>query len=91
MNYYIGIDLGTSAMKGILTDERGKIVRQASATYDVIYPQNGWTEQNPSDWIVALNKVLAELLCVDKDCGACDCATVNSQSIAKYVKGIYFG
>ena len=33
MNYYIGIDLGTSAMKGILTDERGKIVRQASATY----------------------------------------------------------
>lgn len=49
MNYYIGIDLGTSAMKGILTDERGKIVRQASATYDVIYPQNGWTEQNPSE------------------------------------------
>ena len=53
MNYYIGIDLGTSAMKGILTDERGTIVRQATATYDVIYPQNGWTEQNPSDWIVA--------------------------------------
>lgn len=94
MIYYIGIDLGTSAMKGILTDERGKIARQASATYDVIYPQNGWTEQNPSDWIVALNKVLAELLCMDKDCGACGacgCATVNSQSIAKYVKGISFG
>ena len=28
-------------MKCILTDERGTIVRQATATYDVIYPQSG--------------------------------------------------
>ena len=95
-NYYIGIDLGTSAMKGILTDEQGKIVRQATATYDVIYPQNGWTEQNPSDWIVALNEVLAELLCVDKDCAICNtCEGLTGESgtsnIAKYVKGISFG
>ena len=72
MSYYIGVDLGTSAMKGILTDEQGKIVRQSTATYDVIYPQQGWTEQNPSDWIVALHKVLAELICVDKDCSVCN-------------------
>ena len=95
-NYYIGIDLGTSAMKGILTDEQGKIVRQSTATYDVIYPQNGWTEQNPSDWIVALNKVLAELLCVDKDCSVCNtCWCLAGESgmsnIAKCVKGISFG
>ena len=71
-SFFIGIDLGTSAMKGILADARGTIVRQATATYDVIYPQNGWTEQNPSDWIVALNNVLAELLCVGKNCNMCD-------------------
>ena len=95
-SFYIGIDLGTSAMKGILTDERGTIVRQATATYDVIYPQNGWTEQNPSDWIVALNNVIAELLCVGKNCNKCDindCLSAKSDtlSIAKYVKGISFG
>ena len=96
MNYYIGIDLGTSAMKGILTDERGTIVRQATATYDVMYPQNGWTEQNPSDWIVALNNVIAELLCVGKNCNKCDindCLSAKSDtlSIVKCVKGISFG
>lgn len=95
-SFFIGIDLGTSAMKGILTDARGTIVRQATATYDVIYPQNGWTEQNPSDWIVALNNVLAELLCVGKNCNKCDindCLSAKSDtlSIAKCVKGISFG
>ena len=83
-------------MKGVLTDARGTIVRQATATYDVIYPQNGWTEQNPSDWIVALNNVLAELLCVGKNCNKCDindCLSAKSDtlSIAKCVKGISFG
>lgn len=95
-SFFIGIDLGTSAMKGILTDERGAIVRQATATYDVIYPQNGWTEQNPSDWIVALNNVIAELLCVGKNCNKCDindCLSAKSDTlnIAKCVKGISFG
>lgn len=83
-------------MKGILTDARGTIVRQATATYDVIYPQNGWTEQNPSDWIVALNNVIAELLCVGKNCNKCDindCLIAKSDtlSIVKCVKGISFG
>ena len=83
-------------MKGILTDGRGTIVRQATATYDVIYPQNGWTEQNPSDWIVALNNVIAELLCVGKNCNKCDindCLSAKSDtlSIVKCVKGISFG
>ena len=95
-SFFIGIDLGTSAMKGILADARGTIVRQATATYDVIYPQNGWTEQNPSDWIVALNNVIAELLCVGKNCNKCDindCLSAKSDtlSIAKCVKGISFG
>ncbi len=62
MNYYIGIDLGTSSLKGILTNSTGEVVRQATASYPIIYPQNGWTEQNPSDWIVALNSVLAKLV-----------------------------
>ncbi len=62
MNYYIGIDLGTSALKGILADERGTIVRQATAGYRVLTPAPGWTEQNPADWLAALDTVLKRLL-----------------------------
>ena len=75
MNCYIGLDLGTSALKGIVVNSQGALLRQATAPYPVLYPQNGWTEQNPSDWIVALHKVLAQLV----------------EGIEKDVKGICFG
>lgn len=59
--FYIGIDLGTSSLKGILVDNRGTIIKEATHFYDVIYPQDKWSEQNPTDWIVAMKKALADL------------------------------
>lgn len=59
--FYIGIDLGTSSLKGILTDNRGTIIKETTHFYDVIYPQDKWSEQNPIDWIVAMKKALADL------------------------------
>ena len=50
MNYYIGADLGTSAMKLLLVDGEGTLIRKVSEEYEVHYPQNGWSEQNPQDW-----------------------------------------
>ena len=50
MSYFIGADLGTSALKLILTDETGKIIESVTKEYDVIYPRDGWSEQNPEDW-----------------------------------------
>jgi len=58
---YIGLDLGTSSTKGILVDKKGKIVREHTAEYPVYYPKDGWSEQNPSDWMVAVNQVLTFL------------------------------
>lgn len=75
MNYYIGVDLGTSSLKSILLDTNGKILKQCSQEYDVYYPQNGWTEQNPSDWIVALEASITKV----------------SQGYEKNIKGISFG
>ncbi len=75
MNYYIGLDLGTSGLKGLLVAQNGKIIKQAMAEYSVIYPQNGWSEQNPEDWLNAMKKVLREL----------------SDGIEKGIKGISFG
>ena len=54
MNYYIGADLGTSALKLLLVDTDGNIVNSVSKTYDVSFPNPGWSEQNPEDWWTAL-------------------------------------
>ncbi|MCM1532374.1 MAG: xylulokinase [Ruminococcus flavefaciens] len=75
MNLYIGIDVGTSALKGLLVAGNGKIIKAASAEYPVHYPQNGWSEQNPADWLKAMQSVLAEL----------------SYGVESEVKGVSFG
>ncbi|MBP5176966.1 MAG: xylulokinase, partial [Clostridia bacterium] len=59
---YIGLDLGTSSLKGILTNEKGVVIKEASYDYAVFYPQNGWSEQNPDDWIIAVNEVIGALI-----------------------------
>lgn len=47
--YYIGIDLGTSAVKLLLMKSGGEIIRTVSESYPVNFPQTGWSEQNPED------------------------------------------
>lgn len=61
MNYFIGIDVGTSGTKSVLFDENGKIIRTASAEYELIQPHNGWAEQNPLDWKTAAFYTIKEL------------------------------
>lgn len=60
--YYIGIDLGTSAVKLLLVDGEGVIVNTVSKTYDVEYPHPGWSQQNPGDWWDAVRAGVAELV-----------------------------
>ena len=48
--YYIGIDLGTSAVKLLLMDGGGKIVTNVSREYPLYFPHPGWSEQKPEDW-----------------------------------------
>ncbi len=59
--YYIGLDLGTSGLKGLLVDRKGSIVREESASYPVSYPKSGWSEQDPEDWLEAATEVLLRL------------------------------
>ncbi len=67
MTYDIGADLGTSALKLLLIDEKGNVVKTVSKSYEVAYPAPGWSEQNPEDWWEALKNGLSELLSnVDK-------------------------
>ena len=62
MNLYIGIDLGTSAMKLLLMDEAGSIKNVVTKEYPLEFPRPGWSQQNPEDWKKALFAGIPELL-----------------------------
>ena len=48
--YYIGVDLGTSAVKLLLMEGNGKIANIVSKEYPLYFPHPGWSEQKPEDW-----------------------------------------
>lgn len=58
---YIGIDLGTSAVKLLLMDEKGAIENVVSKEYPLYFPHSGWSEQEPDDWWNAVLDGLKEL------------------------------
>ena len=62
MGYYIGIDLGTSACKLLLVDERGQIHNERTKEYPLEFPRPGWSQQDPADWKRAIMEGIPELL-----------------------------
>ncbi len=62
---YIGVDLGTSAVKLLLMNGNGKIEKIVSREYPLFFPHPGWSEQNPMDWWDAVQDGLKELV---RDC-----------------------
>ena len=48
--HYLGIDVGTTAVKALVVDESGAVVGEAESPQELSVPQPGWAEQNPSDW-----------------------------------------
>ena len=73
---YIGVDLGTSAVKLLLMQGDGKIVNIVSKEYPLAFPHPGWSEQEPADWWKQTVEGLKELT---KDCDRSE------------IKGISFG
>lgn len=73
---YIGVDLGTSAVKLLLMEGDGTIRKIVSREYPLYFPHSGWSEQNPEDWFAQSMEGIREL--------TADCD--KSQ-----VKGISFG
>ena len=59
---YIGIDLGTSAVKLLLMDGEGTIQNIVSKEYPLEFPHPGWSQQNPEDWRRAVLEGIPELL-----------------------------
>jgi len=65
--YYIGVDLGTSALKLVMMKGNGELVKTVSKEYPLYFPRSGWSEQNPTDWFLAVKDGLKELaICADE-------------------------
>lgn len=62
MKYYIGVDLGTSAVKLLLMDQEGQFVNIVSREYPLSFPHPGWSEQNPEDWWKQSKEGIKELI-----------------------------
>ena len=60
--YYIGVDLGTSAVKLLLMDGKGAIKNIVSKEYPLSFPKPGWSEQNPEDWDEQVMAGIKELI-----------------------------
>lgn len=56
MNYYIGLDVGTSGAKSVLIDENGRIISTVTYEYNMLCPYPLWSEQEPEDWWEASKK-----------------------------------
>ena len=59
---YIGVDLGTSACKFLLMDEKGEIKNIVSKEYPLEFPHPGWSQQRPEDWMKAVEEGIPELV-----------------------------
>lgn len=58
MPYVIGVDCGTSGTKTVLFDHNCNVVVSKTIEYPMIQPQNGYAEQDPSDWRNAMIKTI---------------------------------
>ena len=59
---YIGVDLGTSAVKLLLMEGDGTIRKIVSREYPLYFPHSGWSEQNPEDWYSQTVEGIRELV-----------------------------
>ncbi len=79
---YIGVDLGTSAVKLLLMAADGKIEKVVSKEYPLSFPHPGWSEQRPEDWWSAVMEGLEELV------SECDKSQVAGISFGGQMHGL---
>ena len=80
--FYIGVDLGTSAVKLLLMDEKGCVRKVVSKEYPLYFPRPGWSEQRPEDWFLQTMEGLKELV------ADCDRSQVEGISFGGQMHGL---
>lgn len=62
LKYVIGVDLGTSAVKILLVNQKGEVCQEISKSYPLIIERSGYSEQNPEEWVEKTMEGLRELV-----------------------------
>lgn len=62
MTQILGLDLGTTGVKSLAVDSKGKILATHTEEYPLKQPQQGWSEQSADDWWEATVKAIRKLL-----------------------------
>ncbi|MFS0892694.1 xylulokinase [Microbacterium sp. 179-I 3D3 NHS] len=57
----LGLDIGTSSLKALLVDSRGRVEARVTERYDTRHPAHGHAEQDPDEWLSALDRVFDSL------------------------------
>ena len=66
--FFLGLDLGTSGLKAIALRPSGEVIARASVGYPTTRPGPGAAEQDPRDWIAAIERAAGQ---VTADAPAC--------------------
>ena len=61
-NYFVGIDVSTTASKALVIDEQGTVVAVQSHPHNLSTPRPLWSEQDPDDWWQASSKAVRDVL-----------------------------
>jgi hypothetical protein len=61
MTRLVGLDVGTSSVKGLAIDQHGTVLTVVERGYPLSTPRPGWSEQDPDDWWRAATEVLDAL------------------------------
>ncbi|GAG31568.1 unnamed protein product, partial [marine sediment metagenome] len=62
MAYYLGIDVGTSGTKALVTDAGARVLGTVTAPHGIISPHPGWSEQDPRQWWAATVKAVRAVI-----------------------------
>ncbi|HKL70229.1 xylulokinase [Salibaculum sp.] len=81
MTTFLGLDLGTSSLKAILTDEHDALLAEHSVPLTVSRPHDGWSEQDPRAWEGAAEAAIAAVA------AQADCSTLAGIGLSGHMHG----
>ena len=84
MKYVLGVDLGTSAVKVILVNQKGEIKAEATREYPLSHPAPGYSEQNAEDWVMGSVESIKEII----DSGVVNAVDIEGLSFSGQMHGL---
>src|ERR1700709_1928583 len=62
MDYFLGIDIGTTSVKSVAFSKEGKMLSSSSVSYAIEHPFPDWSEQDPDEIFRAVIQAVEKIL-----------------------------